>query len=192
MDAGEALDISPLIAFRNLVVLHISTTQAIQFRQQEAIRISQEWRTLAIFDLNGTQPCRSTPLVDHTHVLAILRGCRLLQHLGLHFDTSHIPANSRADTEAPFQLGTLRVGDSPIYSPPQSPGIFQSELLSTPHTRALRLHERTTFNVRATMERRQTGLVSIHEHPGVRGSAVERKSSLGAGEELPTPNAQRY
>lgn len=121
----EDLDISPMYAFRALQTLTIACAGRPRVLPQDVATVCESWPEIRHLDLCPSWACPAgqIPAISHVHVLEIAKGCPSLRYLGLRFDATHITrASEDRDFDTPsitqaFQLGTLRVGESPIYSP---------------------------------------------------------------------------
>ncbi|KAF6741767.1 hypothetical protein DFP72DRAFT_229186 [Ephemerocybe angulata] len=121
----EALDMKPhpevkitaLTKFKKLAKLKLCFEGGVQVRAEDIPAIRDAWPEMCSLDLLPTEGCRSRmPVINHTHVLEILKGCPNLNLLALRFDTTQL-TDEEAEADCQFDLGTLCVGASPICSP---------------------------------------------------------------------------
>lgn len=116
LDPDASTDITSLLAFKHLTSVQVLFKETILVTPELIARIPMAWPSLTMLELCPQVPSTRTALIDHTHLLDLLRGCKSLLYLGLRFDATKIKG-SEQDRGAPFPLRGLRVGDSPILSP---------------------------------------------------------------------------
>lgn len=111
----DAVDVTPLLQFKHLQDLEVSTRAHVRITPEVVKGISTSMRDLTTLHLCSPFPTSRLPLIDHTHFLEILEGCPLLRDLSLYFDATRV-VGKEVSPRAPFHLHRLAVGDSPIYS----------------------------------------------------------------------------
>ncbi|KAF5332698.1 hypothetical protein D9611_005275 [Ephemerocybe angulata] len=117
VDLDQELDISSLLIFTKLQELSLNLVAPIRLSPDGIEQIIMSFREIEKLELHrGIYPTfRPPPLVDHTHLIALLQGRTSLKALAMPLDMSK--ANGEKACGAPFALTKLSVGDSPIYSP---------------------------------------------------------------------------
>ncbi|KAF6761314.1 hypothetical protein DFP72DRAFT_1165762 [Ephemerocybe angulata] len=117
VDLDQELDISSLLVFTKLQELSLNLVAPIRLSPDDIEQIIMSFREIEKLELHrGIYPTfRPPPLVDHTHLIALLQGRTSLKALAMPLDMSK--ANGEKARGAPFALTKLSVGDSPIYSP---------------------------------------------------------------------------
>ncbi|KAF6753239.1 hypothetical protein DFP72DRAFT_1046713 [Ephemerocybe angulata] len=116
LDPDAPIDISSLLAFKHLTSVQVLFKETVQVTPALIACIPLAWPGITVLNLCPEVPSTRMPLIDHTDLLELLRGCKYLLYLGVRFDATKI-RDSEPDRGAPFALRGLRVGDSPILSP---------------------------------------------------------------------------
>jgi hypothetical protein len=112
---GE-FNISSLFALTKLVRLELSLTTPVRVSPEDISSMAAAWTQIVALGVLPIQTCYGRlPLINHTHVLNLLRACTHLRYLGLRFDTTQIGEDEK--TKRYDNLGCLLVGESPICSP---------------------------------------------------------------------------
>ena len=112
----DEFNISPLFAFTKLVRLELNLTTPVRVSPEDVAAMASAWTQLVALDVLPVQTCYGRlPLINHAHVLNLLRACTHLRYLGLRFDTTQIGEDEK--TKKYKNLGCLLVGESPICSP---------------------------------------------------------------------------
>ncbi|KAF6761375.1 hypothetical protein DFP72DRAFT_842932 [Ephemerocybe angulata] len=117
IDPEGGVDVSPLLAFRRLKDLTIHVPEHVKVTPMLLSQIPAAWPKIVSLYLDDfLQGAGRIPLIDHTHVTSLLKGVPSIRHLGIVFDATKI-TDSVSNSDGPFPLLTLSVGDSTIYSP---------------------------------------------------------------------------
>ncbi|KAF6748336.1 hypothetical protein DFP72DRAFT_574270 [Ephemerocybe angulata] len=114
-NTSSDVDISPLFGFSELRNLNLRLKDTICLTPTEIAAIPVAFPKIRILTLGSNTRDFRPPRLDHTHFISLLQNCPSLTGLRLFFDTSGM--TGEVVTGAPFQLITLEVGNSPIYSP---------------------------------------------------------------------------
>ncbi|KAJ3514213.1 hypothetical protein NMY22_g14816 [Coprinellus aureogranulatus] len=115
IDFEHPLDVSVLFDFHNLETLHIALSAGVCLTPAYADSIPKAWPKIEKLKLGVRYPDSRIPLIDHTHLRAIIRGCPSLQTLGVRFDATKAKGEEHFPGSLVFER--LLVGDSPIYHP---------------------------------------------------------------------------
>ncbi|TEB32537.1 hypothetical protein FA13DRAFT_1731744 [Coprinellus micaceus] len=117
-DEKEDADLWELGAFSTLTTLTIRCGGRLGVLREEIGKFTETWPRLQHLDLCPMQYSRGlVPTLDHNDLLKFLQALPLLRYLGLRFDATQLGSDQGPPALGPFQLRTLRVGESPIRSP---------------------------------------------------------------------------
>lgn len=117
MEPIDELDICPLLAFEKLELLALVLTVPAKISPRDVSRMTTAWRKLHTLKLLPTMTSYGRlPLINHSHILALVAALPQLRCLGLRFDTTQIREQEHWEPVAAYQLASLLVGESPICS----------------------------------------------------------------------------
>ncbi|KAF5332811.1 hypothetical protein D9611_005258 [Ephemerocybe angulata] len=117
VDLDDMLNIDGLFEFHKLTRLDLRLKTLVRVTPDQAMRMSKAFPKMTRLHLR----CHSfyssfPPLIDHTHLLAILKGCPALKSLNIRFDATRITGLESVPGFS-SSLSKLHVGDSHICSP---------------------------------------------------------------------------
>lgn len=125
LDEDGGLNIEPLLAFNKLHSLCIVIDGACRITPDIAAQMPAAWPEMKTMDFQSTFSTTQIPSIDHTHLLALIHGLPLLEHLGIRFNGTKISGHELV-AGAPLPLKTLYVGDSPISSPSKTTSFIKA------------------------------------------------------------------
>ncbi|KAF6753279.1 hypothetical protein DFP72DRAFT_849282 [Ephemerocybe angulata] len=117
IDPEGGVDLSPLMVFGKLKQLTIHVPEHVKITPMLLSQIPTAWpKMVTLYIDDYVQAAGRIPLIDHTHVSTLLKRAPSIRHLGIVFDATKI-TDSVSNSNGPFPLLILSVGDSAIYSP---------------------------------------------------------------------------
>ncbi|KAF6753332.1 hypothetical protein DFP72DRAFT_1171117 [Ephemerocybe angulata] len=127
-NTSSDVDISPLFGFGELRNLNLCLGDTICLTPTEISAIPVAFPKIRTLALGSNTREFRPPRLDHTHFISLLQSCPSLTELRLFFDTTGMIGE--VVPGAPFQLATLEVGNSPIYSPSRVLSFMKANLPS--------------------------------------------------------------
>ncbi|KAF6748338.1 hypothetical protein DFP72DRAFT_916445 [Ephemerocybe angulata] len=117
VDLDDMLDIDGLFEFHKLTHLEMRVKKLVRLTPEQAMQMSRSFPNMTHLQLSWDSFYNSfPPLIDHTHLLAILRGCPALATLKVRFDATRI-SGLESNPGFTSRVTQLHVGDSLICSP---------------------------------------------------------------------------